>query len=113
MNANFNGLENSYYISFRIGNQVQLHYNKQCHRCVYINIDPDTGLVDPNGEPLKTLSKLRKLDFESGMHAGNPELNAERHRKIIGPPLSVNLSVDSLGWIQVGDPIYACLGGKS
>jgi len=32
-----------------------------CSRCVFITIDPATGIKDPNGEPLKTLSTYRAV----------------------------------------------------
>ena len=54
-------------IYFSIGNSgAQVHKQKQCHRCVIVNVDPDTGIMHPKGEPLKTLHKFRPFDFGSG-----------------------------------------------
>ena len=84
-----------------IGDQVELHFNKHCTKCTVINIDPVTGDVDPNGELLKTLSKVRKLDY-----GHDPVLSQERKKRVFGPPLSINCSSDQQGWLQVGDPIF-------
>ena len=91
-------------MSFRIGNFVELEYNKLCNKCVVVNIDPDTGEKDSKHEPLKTLSKIRKMDF--GI---DPVRAAKIKRAAIGPPLSINCSVTQKGFVQVGDPVYACL----
>ena len=89
---------------FRIGNSVELEYNKLCNKCMVINTDPDSGEKDPNHEPLKTLSKIRKMDF--GI---DPVRAAKIKKAAIGPPLSINCSVVHQGFVQVGDPVYACL----
>ena len=31
-----------------------------CSRCIMTTVDPDTGLKDPDTEPLRTLSRYRK-----------------------------------------------------
>jgi len=33
---------------------------KNCSRCVFTTVDPDTGEKDPDTEPLRTLSSYRK-----------------------------------------------------
>ena len=48
------------------------------------------------------MSKVRKQDFGS-----DPVKAAKIKKAAIGPPLSINCSVDRPGLIQVGDPIYA------
>lgn len=88
--------------NFRIGTESLLHTNKTCHKCVVVNIDPETGTKDPHGEPLKTLYKFRKYDF--GKESPFYEL---RKKKIIGPPLSINCGFDEYGHVHVGDPILA------
>jgi uncharacterized protein YcbX len=85
----------------RIGNTVELHYNKPCTKCGTINVDPETGAKDPNHEPLKSLTKFRKVD-----HGSDPETAPLRKKLAMGPPLSINCSVDVQGYVQVGDPIY-------
>ena len=87
---------------YRIGNNVELAYNKLCNKCGVVNVDPETGEKDPNHEPLKSMSKVRKQDFGS-----DPIKAAKIKKAAIGPPLSINCSVDRPGLIQVGDPIYA------
>ena len=88
-------------LCFRIGNTVELHYNKQCTKCGTINVDPETGAKDPNHEPLKSLTKFRKVD-----HGPDPEKAALRKKLAMGPPLSINCSVDVHGYVQVGHPVY-------
>jgi uncharacterized protein YcbX/ferredoxin len=43
----------------RIGD-VELMQAKPCSRCVFTTIDPQTGIVDREGEPLKSLSAWRQ-----------------------------------------------------
>ncbi|MBN1237649.1 MAG: MOSC domain-containing protein [Gammaproteobacteria bacterium] len=45
----------------RIGD-VELEIGWSCARCVLTTVDPDTGVKDPGGEPLKTLRSFRKTD---------------------------------------------------
>lgn len=86
---------------YRIGNNVQLHLNKHCGKCVVVNVDPDTGEVDPKGEPLKTLTKFRKYDY-----GPDPAKAKERQKRVRGPPLGINCGADRLGFVQVGDPVF-------
>jgi uncharacterized protein YcbX len=59
---------------------------KACSRCVFTTIDPDTGIKDPNLEPLRTLGSYRRR-VEGGVFFGQ------------------NLIPDNRGTIQVGDPV--------
>ena len=68
-----------------------------------ITVDPETGTKDVKGEPLKTLYKYRQYNYGEG----SAELIKERKKKITGPPLSINCSVDQFGHVHVGDPIWA------
>ena len=77
--------------------------NKTCHRCVITTIDPETGIKDPSGEPLKTLYKYRKYNFGEGTE----EIVNLRKKKIVGPPLSINCGFDKYGHVHVGDTIWA------
>ena len=54
------------YFSIGTSGGAQVHKQKQCHRCVVVNVDPDTGIMHPKGEPLKTLNKFRPFDYGSG-----------------------------------------------
>ena len=81
-----------------------MRLQKQCHRCVIINVDPDTGEVHPKGEPLKTLYKHRPFPF-----GNDPVLAKERKKRVIGPALAINCGLDHQGLVQVGDPVWAVL----
>ena len=52
----------------RIGD-VEFEGVKACSRCVFTTIDPDTGIKDPDLEPLRTLSKYRRRP-EGGVFFG-------------------------------------------
>lgn len=45
----------------RVG-EVEFEGVKNCSRCLFTTIDPDTGLKDPGGEPLRTLAGYRRRD---------------------------------------------------
>lgn len=45
----------------RIG-EVELEVAWPCSRCVLTTVDPDTGVPDPAGEPLKTLRGFRRAE---------------------------------------------------
>jgi len=67
---------------------------KLCTRCVYTTVDPETGEKHSKGEPLKTLRSFRtSLDKEE--------------RKAYGttPFFGVNLGVEVMGEIKVGDEV--------
>ena len=69
----------------RIG-EVEFEGVKNCSRCVFTTIDPDSGIKDPGQEPLRTLSRYRKRP-EGGVYFGQ------------------NLIPRSGGVIHVGDPV--------
>eukprot|EP00090_Calanus_glacialis_P002104 TRINITY_DN11585_c0_g1_i2.p1 TRINITY_DN11585_c0_g1~~TRINITY_DN11585_c0_g1_i2.p1 ORF type:complete len:335 (+),score=142.05 TRINITY_DN11585_c0_g1_i2:38-1006(+) len=67
---------------------------KLCTRCVYTTVDPDTGEKNHRGEPLKTLRSFRtSLDKE------------ERKAYGTSPFFGVNLGVEVMGEIRVGDKV--------
>jgi len=67
---------------------------KLCTRCVYVTVDPETGEKDHQGEPLKTLRKFRSsLDKEEKKAYGT------------SPFFGVNLGVEAMGSIKVGDQV--------
>ncbi len=43
-----------------VAGEVELEVAWPCTRCVLTTVDPDSGRVDPNGEPLKTLRSFRR-----------------------------------------------------
>ena len=78
-----------------------MHYNKPCNRCAAITVNPETGVKDPNQEPLKTLRSFRLIDPTVS------EIEARRRKGIGESPLfAVNYSLDKTGMVNVGDPVY-------
>jgi len=71
----------------RIGDCNQLRCVSACPRCVLTTVDPDTGFRRDDGEPLKTLKRVR--NFKDGAMFG------------------MFLAPDTCGSIKVGDPVYA------
>ncbi|HHJ16001.1 MAG TPA: MOSC domain-containing protein [Gammaproteobacteria bacterium] len=69
----------------RIG-EVEFEGVKNCSRCVFTTIDPDTGLKHPGKEPLHTLAGYRRRP-QGGVYFGQ------------------NLIPRSGGTIHVGDPV--------
>ena len=53
-------------------------------------VDPETGVLSDNGEPLKTLRKYRVIE-----------------PKLMGPLFAVNFGIDVCGNVKVGDDVYA------
>ena len=65
-----------------------------CDRCVFTTVDPETGEKNHRGEPLKTLRLFRtSLDKE------------ERKAYGTSPFFGVNLGVEVMGEIRVGDMV--------
>jgi len=69
----------------RVG-EVEFEGVKNCSRCVFTTIDPDSGEKSPDLEPLRTLSTYRRRP-EGGVYFGQ------------------NLIPRSAGVIRVGDPV--------
>jgi uncharacterized protein YcbX len=69
----------------RVG-EVEFEGVKNCSRCIFTTIDPDTGEKHPDREPLRTLSTYRRRP-EGGVFFGQ------------------NLIPRSGGVIRVGDPV--------
>ena len=69
----------------RVGD-VEFEGVKNCSRCVFTTIDPDTGRKDPDKEPLKTLASYRRR-AQGGVYFGQ------------------NLVPRSAGTIHVGDEV--------
>ena len=69
---------------------------KPCTRCLFTTIDPETGVRDALGEPLKTLRQFRLNE--------DPAL-----RPVLGdsPLFGINLGLRRAGEIRVGDVVYA------
>lgn len=68
----------------RVG-EVELEVVKPCARCVFTTVDPETGLKAQDGEPLRTLARVRLI-----------------HGKAM---FGQNVLVRRPGTLQVGDPV--------
>uniref|UniRef100_G1PWM7 Mitochondrial amidoxime reducing component 2 n=1 Tax=Myotis lucifugus TaxID=59463 RepID=G1PWM7_MYOLU len=64
-----------------------------CPRCVMTTVDPDTGVIDRK-EPLETLKSYRLC---------NP---SEKHIYKSSPLFGIYYSVEKIGSLKVGDPVY-------
>ncbi|XP_076760097.1 mitochondrial amidoxime-reducing component 1-like [Xylocopa sonorina] len=79
----------------KIGN-VTFRCIKPIARCVFTTIDPETGVKNPNVQPLNTLKSYRQI--------WNPEIRA-----LIGesPAMGLHLGLRGPGGtVQLGDPVY-------
>lgn len=76
----------------RIGQDTIFKAVKPCTRCIFTTVDPETGVKDANGEPLKTLKTYR-------MFPG-----------ITNPVMGLHLGIIAHGNVKVGDTVYI---GKS
>lgn len=72
----------------KIGNTV-FKYVKPCLRCVFTNIDPEKGVSNPEGQPLKTLKGYRTI----------PALGES-------PAFGIHLGLNKAGDVSLGDPVY-------
>ncbi|XP_002739130.1 mitochondrial amidoxime reducing component 2-like [Saccoglossus kowalevskii] len=74
----------------KIGNVV-LRHMKFTERCKSVTVDPETGIMAEDNEPLKTLKTRRQAMYRDS------------------PLLGVHLCLDSEGSIKLGDVVYAAL----
>ncbi|KFB41953.1 AGAP000699-PB-like protein [Anopheles sinensis] len=72
----------------RIGETVYRNV-KPCTRCLFTNVDPETGVSSPEQEPLNTLRKYRL----------KPGLGAS-------PVVGMQMGIRTLGSIALGEPVY-------
>ncbi|XP_055684865.1 mitochondrial amidoxime-reducing component 1-like [Lutzomyia longipalpis] len=72
----------------KIGNVIFKNV-KLCGRCIFTNINPDTGERNPAGEPLKTLKSYRMVSED-----------------IDAPIMGIHLGVHTSGSVNLGDPVY-------
>lgn len=79
----------------RIGMGTVFKAVKPCTRCIFTTIDPETGVKDTLGEPLKTLQTYRKF----------PGLGSS-------PVMGVHLGVIVSGNVKVGDTVYLAKSPK-
>ena len=89
-------------IRSRLGQDVEIRYDKPCHRCPAVAVNPYTGEKNTNLEPLRTLRSYRLVD---------PKNSAQdaKVRKSIGesPYFMVNYGLIQGGNVRVGDEVWA------
>ncbi|KAL3284233.1 hypothetical protein HHI36_018396 [Cryptolaemus montrouzieri] len=73
----------------KIGENVILKNVKECTRCVFTTVDPETGKRNQDKEPLSTLTKYRL--------SRSPEDE---------PIMGIHLEVKKAGIIKTDDPVY-------
>nr|XP_054758456.1 mitochondrial amidoxime reducing component 2-like [Lytechinus pictus] len=83
----------------RIGEQILLRTTHLCGRCRQTTVDPDTGKFMESGDPLKTLKSYRMA----------PPDDPDKNRYGAAPLFGTNLAIESFGYIQIGDPVYASI----
>ncbi|XP_027726576.1 mitochondrial amidoxime reducing component 2-like [Vombatus ursinus] len=72
---------------------VEMNKVLACPRCIMITVDPDTGIITRK-EPLETLKSYRLCD------------PAEKHLYKSDPLFGMYFSVEKIGSLKVGDPVY-------
>ena len=70
----------------RIGG-VEFEFIKPCVRCGFVNVGPESGVVDPGGEPLRTLATYRRA--EKGVTFGQNLIARGNGRLRIGDKVEV------------------------
>ncbi|XP_045040388.3 mitochondrial amidoxime reducing component 2 isoform X1 [Desmodus rotundus] len=71
-----------------------------CPRCILTTVDPDTGVIDRK-EPLETLKSYRLCD------------PSEREIYKSSPLFGIYYSVEKVGSLKVGDPVYRMVSASS
>lgn len=71
----------------RVG-EVEFEGVKNCSRCVFTTVDPDTGLKSLDQEPLRTLSGYRRRP-QGGVFFGQNLVPRSRGRVRVGDPVEV------------------------
>ncbi|XP_074078815.1 mitochondrial amidoxime reducing component 2 [Macrotis lagotis] len=72
---------------------VEMNKILACPRCIMTTVDPDTGIITRK-EPLETLKSYRLCD------------PAEKHIYKSSPLFGMYFSVEKIGSLKVGDPVY-------
>lgn len=70
----------------RIGGAV-LECVKPCSRCVMTTVDPDTGVLNPEREPLRTLSRYRRTP--TGVIFGQNAVHWHGNSIVVGDPVQL------------------------
>ncbi|XP_032145194.1 mitochondrial amidoxime reducing component 2 isoform X1 [Sapajus apella] len=72
---------------------VEMKRVMACSRCIFTTVDPDTGIIDRK-QPLDTLKSYRLCD------------PSERALYKTSPLFGIYYSVEKVGSLRVGDPVY-------
>ncbi|XP_022110942.1 mitochondrial amidoxime reducing component 2-like [Acanthaster planci] len=83
----------------KIGDTVTMRRTHGCGRCKLTTVDPETGVIRSDGEPLATLKKYRVLD------KSDPDSKSYKGSPVFGSYLVCDVS----GTIKVGDTVYAAV----
>lgn len=82
------------YAFVRIGDVV-FRRLKPCDRCIFTNVDPESGKKCEDGEPINTLKKYRHVE-------GPEKLQRTWAQK---PVFGLHLGIDTYGKVHVGDKV--------
>jgi len=85
----------------KIGESAVFRNVKLCTRCNFTTVNPKTGTKESNGEPLKTLKNFR-----------SPEDAAEKKAYGTSPFFGVNLGLENVGEVKVGDSVWISLNSR-
>jgi len=82
----------------RIGETAVFRNVGLCTRCNFTTVNPKTGTKESTGEPLKTLRSFRCSEDAT-------------EKKVYGtsPFFGVNLGLENVGEVKVGDPVWVSL----
>lgn len=75
-----------------IGDKVQMRCLSACDRCLLTTVDPEKGIKSEDGEPLKTLKRIRSIP------------PYDKYNECV---FGINTAPDVCGVVRVGDPVYA------
>lgn len=87
--AGTNPFDEDNWEEIKIGDSVYLRCLDPCTRCKLTTVNPESGVKDPNKEPLKTLKTFRCFPTYGD-----------------SPIFGINAALDRGGNISVGDPVY-------
>lgn len=79
----------------RIGETAVFKNVKPCTRCVLTTINPDTAIMEPKREPLRTLKGYRQLTDPAMLKVEGSS-----------PALGIHLGLHNSGTVRVGDSIF-------
>ena len=84
----------------RFGSSATLRFARYCNRCPFTMIDPDSGVMGKDGEPLKTLRTFRKVETIA------PSLTHQRSYIKDSPVFGTDFGLANAGEFKVGDEVF-------